>query len=77
MSREQEMILVIHGEIVEALSFRTGQIEFRNLPQRLTTRAGRRGAKHTEDDNTDCDFKGRPRAMRLAPHECHSLSSEF
>src|SRR5215467_107029 len=77
MSREQEVILIINSEIVKALTCGTGQIEFRNLSQRLTTHAGRRGVKHTERGDTDCDSKNRPLATYIASHEGHSLSSEF
>src|SRR6266481_4108251 len=48
VSREQEMILVVDSEMVEALSFRTGQIELRRLHQRLTKRNRRKQLKQQE-----------------------------
>src|SRR5437667_12183384 len=68
VSREQEMILVVDSEIVEALSLRTGQIELRCLLQRLTKR-NRRKQLNQQEQSSDSD--GTSLGDRSAA--CHGL----
>src|SRR5215510_9791309 len=69
MSREQKMILVVDRQIVEALSRRARQIEFRYLSQGLAAGAeSKRRDQQKERSSPESDFHQPRRALYFSLH---------